>query len=422
VGLQAPLGVDCDLYGSEGQHVAGLERHVTTDLASVQEGPGGAAEILRPQTTTTDEHLHVATRRLAVGDHQTVARPTDLESVHDHEVQGSTAWLSYLDDGIAHRVLHLRVGAHAQARLTPRLYPARMTVVTDTADPISTSVPTRVLVFGMGRPDGTVLASDVYPVAEACGQSADQVRSCLRRLVSEGVFTRAGEGRDAVYTATESGRAMWSGSLDRHRLAYGQDRAGRGWDRRWHLVGFALPETRRTGRDAFRDRLLQLGGALVQSGLYVSTNPWDEVVQSAATLYEVGDGVTTATTDELVVGGERDPRVLAASLWDLDGVADRYERFLTAYDQVPDALADMRQRKERLTDPEFMAGALAAVVDFQSCFQVDPLLPPELLPRPWPGRAARELLAKIRKVGVLSREKHDRPALFHEFDEVLDQL
>ena len=53
----------------------------------------------------------------------------------------------------------------------------------------------------------------------------------------------------------------------------------------------------------------------------------------------------------------------------------------------------------------------AAVVDFQSCFHVDPLLPPELLPRPWPGRAARELLAEIRKLGVLSREQHDRPVL-----------
>jgi phenylacetic acid degradation operon negative regulatory protein len=294
--------------------------------------------------------------------------------------------------------------------------------VTATSDPNATIIPTRILVFGMGRSDGTVHASEVYPVAEACGQTPEQVRSCLRRLVSDGVFTRRGEGRDAVYEATEAGRAMWSGSLDRHRLAYGQDRAGRGWDRRWRLVGFAVPESRRTARDRFRDDLLQLGGAAVQSGLYLSANPWGDEVHAAATRHGVDDLVTTATTDDLDVGGERDPTAIAHRLWDVDGVAERYEQFVIDYAPVPDALAAMRERNERLTDAEFMAGALAAVVDFQACFQADPLLPPELLPRPWPGRAARELLAEIRKLGVLSRHQHDRPVLFHEFDEVLDSL
>jgi phenylacetic acid degradation operon negative regulatory protein len=292
----------------------------------------------------------------------------------------------------------------------------------DTTDPSTTIIPTRVLVFGMGRTDGTVHAADVYPVAEACGQTPEQVRSCLRRLVGDGVFTRDGEGRDAIYQATDSGRAMWAGSLDRHRLAYAQDRAGRGWDRRWHLAGFAVPESRRPARARFRDQLLALGGAAIQSGLYVSANPWEDDVRAAAEQQEVADLVITAITDDLDVGGERDPRILAQRLWELDGVADRYEHFLSHYAEVPAALAAMRDRQERLTDAEFMAGALAAVVDFQSCFHIDPLLPPELLPRPWPGRAARELLAEIRKLGVLSRKQHDRPVLFHEFDEVLDHL
>ena len=44
-------------------------------------------------------------------------------------------------------------------------------------------------------------------------------------------------------------------------------------------------------------------------------------------------------------------------------------------------------------DAEFLPAALAMAVAFQECFDDDPLLPPELLPRPWPGprgaRAAR---------------------------------
>lgn len=294
--------------------------------------------------------------------------------------------------------------------------------MTDTTARAATTVPTRVLVFGMGRADGTVHASDVYAVAEACGQTREQVRSCLRRLVAEGAFTRQGEGRDAVYTATEAGRAIWLAALDRHRLAYTQDRQGRGWDRRWRLVGFAVPESQRKARDRLRDRLVDLGGAAVQSGLYVSPNPWHDDARAAANHYGLDTAVTLATTDDLEIGGERDPRSLAHRLWDLDTVAARYEDFVTRYQDVPAGLAEMRRRKERLSDADFLAGALSVIVDFQTCFRSDPLLPPELLPRPWPGRAARELLAEVRRLGVLSREQHDRPVLFQELDQVLDHL
>ena len=64
-------------------------------------------------------------------------------------------------------------------------------------------MPTRVLVLGMAHEDGTIVASELMPVAEACGQTPEQVRSCLRRLVQEGLFTREGTGRVASYLATE---------------------------------------------------------------------------------------------------------------------------------------------------------------------------------------------------------------------------
>jgi phenylacetic acid degradation operon negative regulatory protein len=295
-------------------------------------------------------------------------------------------------------------------------------VVASTTGADPTGIPTRVLVFGMARPDRTIRADDLYAVAEASGQSAEQVRSCLRRLVAEGLFTRDGEGRDAVFHLTDRGVSTWTGHLDRHRLGYVQDLAGRGWDRRWHLVGFAVPEARRDARDSLRDWLRQLGGAPVQGGLFVSAHPWEDEVRAEAERLDIGGYVTLVASDDLDVGGETDPRKLAQRLWDLDGVARRYQRFLADYADVPDALEAMRARHERLTDAEFLAGALATFVDFQECVHRDPLLPPELLPRPWPGREARQLLARVRRLGVLAREHHDRPVLFHQFDEVLAEL
>jgi phenylacetic acid degradation operon negative regulatory protein len=283
-------------------------------------------------------------------------------------------------------------------------------------------VPTRVLVFGMARADGTVQASEVMPVAEACGQSPDQVRSCLRRVVSEGLFVRRGTGKSAAYEATGRGLAALGATMERTRLAYAQDAAGRGWDRQWRLVGFAVPERNRSARDAFRERLRVLGGSAVQGGLYVSPHPWHKDVKAEAARLGVLDQVTFMTTDELEIGTQADPRELARRLWQLDELADRYRHFVEAFSNVPRDLAQLRLRHQRLGDATFLPLALSMAVAFQECFGVDPLLPPELLPRPWPGREARELVAVSRRSALALRQANGLPPLFRLFDEAIEAI
>src|SRR5438874_653734 len=170
----------------------------------------------------------------------------------------------------------------------------------------------------MAHENGTIVTEEVLPVAEACGQTPEQVRSCLRRLVREGLFHREGAGRRATYLATEAGLNALGSNMERHRLAYVQDHAGRGWDRKWRLVSFAIPESKRGARDAFRDRLLALGGAALANGLYVSPHRWDKDVTGEAERLGVTDVVTQASTDDLDVGGTSDPRALAKRLWPVE--------------------------------------------------------------------------------------------------------
>src|SRR3954452_2252698 len=221
-----------------------------------------------------------------------------------------------------------------------------MTVVGDTTvsaassrpHRITADIPTRVLVFGMAHGDGTILRSELYPVGRSCGQTPEQLRSCLHRIVSEGLFNREGKGVDAVLRATEAGMAALGATMERTRLAYGQDAAGRGWDRQWRMVAFAVPEARRGARDAFRDRLLELGGAPITNGLYVSAHNWLKDVRAEADRVGVGDLVTTAVTDELNFGGVTDPRQIARRLWPIDDLAARYTEFLRLYQAVPQGL------------------------------------------------------------------------------------
>jgi phenylacetic acid degradation operon negative regulatory protein len=283
-------------------------------------------------------------------------------------------------------------------------------------------IPTRILVLGMAREDGSILASELTPVAEACGQTADQVRSCLRRLVAEGLFVRTGSGPSARFEATEAGMRALGADVERTRLAYGQDAAGRGWDGQWRLVAYAIPEGRRSSRDGLRDRLLALGGAAIQGGMYVSPHAWHKDVRAEAERLGVAGSVTLATTPDLELAGERDPRAITRRLWPIDALYAAYQAFVDRYAHVPETLSGMHREHQRIGDASFLPGALAMAVDFQACFRDDPLLPPELLPRPWPGRAARDLLARSRRLGLASRETPGRPALFRLYDEAIEAM
>jgi phenylacetic acid degradation operon negative regulatory protein len=132
--------------------------------------------------------------------------------------------------------------------------------------------------------------------------------------------------------------------------------------------------------------------------------------------------VSHLSTDDLCVGGVSGPRELARMLWPVDDLAARYEHFVDTYKRVPDALDAMRERHERMADAVFLPGALSVTVEFSEIFADDPLLPPELLPRPWPGRAARDLLSRSRRLALRLREQHNRPALFRSFDDVIESI
>jgi phenylacetic acid degradation operon negative regulatory protein len=282
--------------------------------------------------------------------------------------------------------------------------------------PGDSELTTRMLVLGAARHGGVMVAAEAFAVAETCGRSSEQVRSCLRRLVGEGLFAREGVGQRAVYTPTEAGHAALEAFAERTRLAFRQDRAREAWDRRWRLVAFAVPETQRTARDALRDHLGRLGGAPVQGGLYVSPHAWGRQVAHAAERLGVATHLTQATTDQLSVGGVSDPVMLAARLWPVERVADRYRTFVCRWSLVPTALAELRDHHRPLPDRAYLPGAIAMALAYSTCFDADPLLPPEMLPQPWPGREARDLLFRSRRLALALRDEHEGPALFRAFD------
>lgn len=283
-------------------------------------------------------------------------------------------------------------------------------------------IPTRMLVLGITDRTGHVRTAELLEVGELCGLGPEKIRSCIRRLIAEGLYERTDGGDPGGLIATDLGQTVIRSNLQRSLLAYAQDAAGRGWDRTWNLVSFAIPESDRGARDQLREHVRRLGGAQIQKGLYISPHRWADDIASEVQRLDIVEHVAMWSTDNLSLRGETDPRAIARMLWPLDSLAVSYRQFCDQYRHVPEYLESLIATRERLADAEWLPGVLHIAVRFSDSFNLDPLLPPELLPRPWPGREARDLLARCRKMGVLTRADHSAPSFFWLFDEAIAHL
>ncbi|MEU9106797.1 PaaX family transcriptional regulator C-terminal domain-containing protein [Streptomyces xanthophaeus] len=275
-----------------------------------------------------------------------------------------------------------------------------------------------MVVHALVREDGTVDGAELYEVAALLGMTDQQVRLCVKRLVAEGRFVLEGRGRRSVLRPpVDPGAAAGAGpdlpglvpEVGFVRHAYRQDRGLEPWDGLWHAFAFAVPESSRAARDALRDTLTGLGAAPVQGGLYVTPNAIGPYVRDRAAELGLAEALSCLSTRDLAVGGTTDPVALAARLWPLTEIARRYEALRTLADARPGRLtgeasagaepaAGARARAGEGTGGsgagKVLARAVALAAALSDAMVPDPLLPPELLPQPWPGAVAREAAAR----------------------------
>ncbi|GAA3469539.1 PaaX family transcriptional regulator C-terminal domain-containing protein [Nonomuraea roseola] len=298
--------------------------------------------------------------------------------------------------------------------------PMRTRADADSAAPAP--VPTRLLVHALVREDGTVDAGELYTVAGLLGMSDQQVRLCVKRLVAEGRFSHEGRGRKALLRTVADATGSLTPNLAYVRHAYRQDHGLAPWDGVWHLFAFAIPESSRTSRDALRDTLRHLGAAPVQSGLYVSANRIEELVEAQARHLDVAHALTCLTTTDLRIGGHDDPLALAAALWPLDDIAARHDRLADFARVCLDRLA----QPDTLTGSEQLTMAVQLAAAFTHAMEPDPLLPSELLPQPWPGAHARRLMAAC-WTALTEADTHATtgtpvPRLFVQYEDLLASI
>lgn len=230
---------------------------------------------------------------------------------------------------------------------------------------------------------GAVLLADLIALLAAFSLNDSQVRTALSRLVAEGWLEAERLGRRSLYRLTEIGR---------HRFEEATRRIYRGppedWRGNWHIV--ALPQQPAV-RDELRKDLGWLGFGVLAPGVMLHPTPDPRSLASV-----IADLPLDARP--LVIAGDATPPVppdllhgLVDRCWDLAAVAGAYRHFLDGFEALDRAL-------QAGPPPEPLAALLARLMlihDYRRIVLRDPMLPPQLLPGDWIGRAAYALARRL---------------------------
>jgi phenylacetic acid degradation operon negative regulatory protein len=238
-----------------------------------------------------------------------------------------------------------------------------------------------VTVFGdavVPRGGGLSLAS-LHEIMRAFRISDTLVRTALSRLVSEGWFERWKLGRNSYYRLASRGQEAFAQATQRIYVDPPQD---------WHGSFDLLLLENAQDRTMLKAELAGAGYGALGTDLMVAA--------SAA----VGEGNSflrlSATPADLTTAQR-----LVERAWPLAEIESRYQRFIDTYSGTLSAL----ERGAGFTNLDALLVRILLIHDYRRAVLKDPLLPAQLLPKPWAGASARTLCGTIYKTLLPASEQ-----------------
>lgn len=240
--------------------------------------------------------------------------------------------------------------------------------------------------------DGWLAVADLIRLLREVGLEEQAVRSAASRMKQTGLLVRSRRDRGVGYApSAELAEALRAGD----RRILGSQLPARLEDG-WVVVVFSVPETERHRRHQLRCRLVWLGLGNLAPGVWLG--PARLSAETEATVRSLG---LTGQVSMFEATYHRfgDLATLVRQCWDLDGLAELYQRFLAEHEPVL-----TRWATSPGDDAQAFADYLLAVSHWRTLPFLDPGLPVDLLPEAWAGRSAADLFWAL-------HERLDGPAL-----------
>jgi len=196
------------------------------------------------------------------------------------------------------------------------------------------------------------------------------VRTAVSRMVRQGWLSASRSGGAATYALTERAVARLDEAAE--RIYRTREEA---WDGRWHLL--VVPRiTDRSRRERVRVGLRYLGYGAIDDTTWIAARPSAELA-ALETAESIAIEAFTARHDA-------DTRDLIGRVWDLPALAAAYDEWLATARGI---LAGIGPAD---SDDRAFAARSRLLHEWRKFLFTDPQLPPDLLPRNWPGGAAAD--------------------------------
>ena len=200
-------------------------------------------------------------------------------------------------------------------------------------------------------------------------------RMAVSRNLKTGEIEKVVENGEPYFKITSQGKKHLVRLFPIYKLA------DAGWDGKWRVVIFDIPEIDKKTREYLRWKLLSWGFGMLQKSVYIS--PLDVLVDVKEYLksQELHGKVVVFEAREVFA---KDQRVVAKYVWRLDKLNERYSRII-----------DLIYSKDECDEKEWKQRKREIKQKFFKILLGDPILPKELLPDDWCGNTAKELITEI---------------------------
>ncbi len=145
----------------------------------------------------------------------------------------------------------------------------------------------------LSRPSGSMF--NLKPYQSSDGFDRNKFRRTLRHAKNYGYIGIKEKDGEITITLTEAGheKALKYSIEDIHIETPPY------WDKKWRMVMFDIPESQRLARNVFKEKLDEIGFALIQKSAYVHPYPCHNEIEFMRSLYEIKQYVKLIIVDKI---------------------------------------------------------------------------------------------------------------------------
>jgi len=205
--------------------------------------------------------------------------------------------------------------------------------------------------------------------------SEQSVRSAVSRMCRAGLLKVRHNGVRSYYSLTEEGLGLLEAG---ERRIF--ERKGEGWDGKWSVVVYFIPEGKREARDTLRQELTWMGYGPLSTATWISPHDLTREVEALVKKLKIEEYVQIFRAEHI---GLSDPKAIISRCWDLDRIHNRYANFITEHNAKLDKHRERLKNSESIDPSEFFTERFKLLHEYRRLPYFDPDLPQDLLPKNW---------------------------------------